>query len=64
MNGSFLTGKPRGAEQGFQLAYQLELMGRDKDFDKAAPALDKLEAFLSHLTPSLRVHLERADENA
>jgi len=53
-----------GAEQGFQLAFQLELMGREKDFDKAAATLDTLEAFLSHLTPSLRAHLEQPGENA
>ncbi len=52
------------AEQGFQLAYQLELMGRDSDFEKAPDTLSSLEAFLSKLTPSLRTHLEQADENA
>ena len=53
-----------GAEKGFQLAYQLELMGRDKEFDKAAATLDQLETFLARLTPSLRDHLERSDDNA
>lgn len=49
-----------GAEQGFQLAYQLELMGRDKDFDNAVATLDKLEALLAQVTPSLRSHLEQS----
>jgi HPt (histidine-containing phosphotransfer) domain-containing protein len=47
-----------GAEQGFQLAYQLELMGRDGDFEKAPDVLESLESFLAKLTPSLRTYLE------
>jgi CheY-like chemotaxis protein/HPt (histidine-containing phosphotransfer) domain-containing protein len=53
-----------GAEQGFQLAYQLELRGREEDLDKVPPDLEKLEEFLSQLTPSLRAHLEQSGENA
>ena len=47
-----------GAEQAFQLAYQLELIGRDKDFENAGATLDKLEALLAQVTPCLRSHLE------
>ncbi len=53
-----------GAEQGFQLAYALEMMGREGSFDKAAATLDALEAFLSQLTSSIRAHLEQSGENA
>ena len=49
-----------GAESGFQLAYQLELMGRDQKFDKADATLDELETLLGKLTPSLRDYLEQA----
>ncbi|MHB8897240.1 MAG: response regulator [Thermoguttaceae bacterium] len=53
-----------GAETGFQLAYQLELMGRNRQFDGAAETLGSLEAFLSRLTPALQAHLESGGEKA
>jgi HPt (histidine-containing phosphotransfer) domain-containing protein len=53
-----------GAEQGFQLAYQLELMGRKGDFEKAADTLNSLETVLSQLAPALRAHVKQAGENA
>ncbi len=53
-----------GAEQGFQLAFQLELMGRDGKPEDAAETLQNLEEFLSRLTPALRSYLEQAGENA
>lgn len=53
-----------GAEQGFQLAYQLELMGREKEIDKATATLGELEAFLAQLTPRLRDYLSQAGKNA
>jgi len=53
-----------GAEEGFQLAYRLELMGRDRDFQETPDVLQSLETFLTRLTPSLRGYLEQAGENA
>ncbi len=53
-----------GAEEGFQLAYRLELMGRDKAFPEAPDVLQSLETFLNRLTPSLRGYLEQAGKNA
>ena len=53
-----------GAERGFQLAYQLELMSRDKDLGKALATLNELEAFLARFTPCLHTHLKEVGENA
>ena len=47
-----------GAEQGFQLAYQLELMGRDSQFDGARGTRAALQTFLDQLTPALSEHLQ------
>ena len=52
-----------GAEQGFQLAFQLELMGRDGKSEDAAEVLQNLEKFLARLTPALRCYLAQASED-
>ncbi len=49
-----------GAEPGFQLAYQLELMGRNHDFGHAADTLASLETLLAQLARDLRIYLELA----
>ena len=49
-----------GAERGFQLAYQLELMGRDQQLEQAGHTLRLLNEFLARLTPALRTWLAQS----
>ncbi len=52
------------AEEGFQLALQLEMMAREANFEQAPRTLQSLEDHLARLTASLGAYLEDCTKNA
>lgn len=52
------------AEEGFQLALQLEMMGREAKFAQAPRTLQSLEDLLARLVASLGAYLEDSRRTA
>ena len=52
------------AEEGFQLALQLEMMAREADLEQAPRTFQSLEDHLARLTASLSAYLEDCTKNA